>query len=206
MGEVSEHLASCERHPELADLLGVSTSLSLSAPEMEPPPALKSRIMSEVRGRVGSAGERPAVERDRLSGILGFLRGPTFAYGLSAVLAVLVVVLSVWIAVLQSGDPDTYVLSGQSGASGRLLVSSDSVAVITASGLEPLPSGHTYQVWILDADGHPVHVGFLGLTAEGEAVGTLVENVSGANAVAVTVEPVGGSEQPTTDPILSGEL
>lgn len=206
--EVSEHLSSCDRHPELAELQAVGASLPHAAPEMAPPPALKSRIMAEVRGQATRpATERPAREGGGLRGVVGLFRSPSFAYGLSAVLAAIVVALGVWVAVLQSEDgAATYTLSGPAGVSGELVVSSDEVAVITVAGLDPLPAGQTYQVWIIDADGRPVHGGFLGITAEGEAVGTLVEDVSGASAVAVTVEPAGGSEQPTSDPIVSGEL
>ena len=34
----------------------------------------------------------------------------------------------------------------------------------------------------------------------------VIEDLSGVNAIAVSVEPAGGSEQPTTDPIATVEL
>ena len=71
--------------------------------------------------------------------------------------------------------------------------------------LEELPTDKTYQVWALRGD-EPASIGFLDDPARGEVVTTLGVDLSGADAVAVTVEPLGGSPQPTTTPVLQARL
>lgn len=69
-------------------------------------------------------------------------------------------------------------------------------AVATLRGLPAPSAGKVYQAWIITAEG-PVSAGFL---QPGKA--TLLQGtITGARAAAVTVEPAGGSKQPTTTPI-----
>ena len=62
--------------------------------------------------------------------------------------------------------------------------------------------GYPYQLWYIGADGSARPAGLL--TADPDGRGTMMlEGVAGSAAnVGVTVEPAGGSAQPTTAPLV----
>ncbi|ORT56799.1 anti-sigma factor [Streptomyces sp. CB03238] len=99
--------------------------------------------------------------------------------------------------VLAAPDART-VTSGKGEAKATVVVSrEENSAVFLASGLPELPSGKTYQLWF--ADGGTMRPAGLtrtdgGLVMEGD--------VGDATGVGVTVEPAGGSPQPTGTPVL----
>ncbi len=103
--------------------------------------------------------------------------------------------------------PDVQTISyQQDGVQGRLVVSDDrGEAVFVASGLDPAPHEHTYELWVIGEDG-PVPAGLFDVD-NGATVSQIVEgDFASAAALGVTVEPAGGSPQPTTDPVMVMEL
>ena len=66
-----------------------------------------------------------------------------------------------------------------------------------------LDQGHAYQAWLQNEEGNMVPAGLMRET-DGEMV--LDGDVNQAKGVGVTVEPAGGSDQPTSDPIALVEL
>ncbi len=67
--------------------------------------------------------------------------------------------------------------------------------------LPPLPNGRTYQAWTLSAGAKKMAPSVTFAPASGVAVMRLPVAAATIAAVAVSVEPAGGSEQPTTKPI-----
>ena len=105
-------------------------------------------------------------------------------------------------AVLTS--PDATTVSAPVSTGGRAaVVVSDSLgqAVLVTDGLPPAPTGRTYQVWYLGADGSAASAGFVP-DSDTSAV-LLSGDASAATGVGVTLEPAGGSPQPTTTPVLA---
>lgn len=76
---------------------------------------------------------------------------------------------------------------------------SEDTALLLPAGLPVAPEGRTWQAWTVTADGAR-SAGVFDV-AGGEAV-ALSGGLAGADAVAVSLEPRGGSEAPTTDPVL----
>lgn len=74
-------------------------------------------------------------------------------------------------------------------------------SAILVSDLPSLPKDKTYQLWYIGEDG-PIDAGTLEATASATSWRVLDGQMSAGDAVGVTVEPAGGSPQPTTDPIL----
>jgi anti-sigma-K factor RskA len=120
MRAVREHLATCpDPHAEIVELGGVLPVLHASLPRVEPPAALKGRIMAaaaadlEARRREAApttvAEPRPAPEPARASTVPA-LRQPrwSWALGIAAVLAI--ALLGGWNLLLQSqlGDAQAY--------------------------------------------------------------------------------------------------
>ena len=80
--------------------------------------------------------------------------------------------------------------------------------MVHAFHLPPAPAGHAYQVWVLRGP-TPISVRVFDSDADGHALIeriVLPDSPQGISTVAITVEPAGGSPQPTTTPILAGEL
>jgi anti-sigma factor RsiW len=82
---------------------------------------------------------------------------------------------------------------------------SQDTAILVASDLPRLPSDKVYEAWTIDGDQAPVPAGTF--TTDGEhTTFTLAQAAVGAGAVALSVEPTGGSDQPTTTPIVAIDL
>ncbi|MFE3515470.1 anti-sigma factor domain-containing protein [Streptomyces sp. NPDC059166] len=92
----------------------------------------------------------------------------------------------------------TQTLSDGATASVTFSRSEDS-ATLAVSGLPALPAGRTYAAWFME-DGTPVPAGLL--SGDPESRVTLLKGtLDNASAVALSVEPAGGSPQPTTTPL-----
>lgn len=103
------------------------------------------------------------------------------------------------------GAPDAVSTSARvsGGGSGVVVLSrSRDEAAFFGGGLPELPENRTYQLWF--ADGSTLRsAGLLPRPGDGDGRTVLLaEKVRGASGVGLTVEPAGGSEQPTTDPLL----
>jgi len=68
-------------------------------------------------------------------------------------------------------------------------------AVLVLRGLEPAPSGRTYEAWVVDPAGGPPDPA--GVFSAGERVVQLTRPVPVGATVAVTVEDEVGSDTPT---------
>lgn len=90
------------------------------------------------------------------------------------------------------------VQSDVTGGGRAVAVVAGNDAVFTASDLPDLDDGD-YQLWVV-AEGAPVSAGVLDLS-DGAATASVSTVPEGA-ALALTVEPLGGSEQPTTEPVV----
>ncbi|MCS5721119.1 anti-sigma factor [Herbiconiux sp. CPCC 203407] len=73
-------------------------------------------------------------------------------------------------------------------------------AVVT-DGLEPLPDDKVYEAWYIDSEG-AVPAGTFTASGAGTAWHVLEGTMAAGATVGVTVEPAGGSETPTTDPVI----
>jgi anti-sigma-K factor RskA len=103
-----------------------------------------------------------------------------------------------------AADPDaTRTVARATGGGAVSLVVAGQRAALVTSAMPALPAGHTYQLWVVRA----THAASAGLgPAEAAAAGSwsrLVDGVRPGDVVAVTVEPAGGSAQPTTTPIVT---
>ncbi len=99
---------------------------------------------------------------------------------------------------------DATVATGEAdGRSGRVVVApSQELGVFFASGLEPAPEGQTYQGWLINSDTDIRSAGLFVPGADGNAVLVLTGDLPAAQAFAITLEPEGGSAQPTELPPL----
>jgi anti-sigma-K factor RskA len=209
-----------ERQAEIDDLVGVAGLLAIAPPEYEPSADLRRRLM----GVVEAESARPrAASRRRASAWLGRFAGlRNVALGAAALL---VVGLFSWNLLLQedmrdlrgqveqartaNGAQETQEIElggtwAKQGARAEVTALKDDRAILVVEDMPSMPDDRTGQVWVINDD-VPEPSGLL--EPSGNMAATAITTpLGGADAIAVTVEPAGGSDKPTTDPVLVKEL
>ncbi|GAA1439645.1 anti-sigma factor [Leifsonia poae] len=94
-------------------------------------------------------------------------------------------------APVEGGGTATLVWSGELGKS-----------ALVAKDLPALPNDKTYELWYI-RDGTATPAGTMTASEAGATWRVLAGTMSAGDAVGVTVEPAGGSKQPTTKPIVA---
>lgn len=107
--------------------------------------------------------------------------------------------------VLAAEDARTVPMSAAGGTARVVVSESIDEAAFLAHGLEDPPDGKVYELWLI-RDGVPTPAGLFRPDRDGATIQILTGEVASAEAVAVTIEPEGGSPQPTSDPIMVGEV
>lgn len=107
--------------------------------------------------------------------------------------------------VLQADDAQEVFLD--LGAAGRATVvrsKAEDRAVIVTEDMVDAPAGKVYELWLMTPDEKFVAAGLMPEGADQTVV--LEGSAAGAAAVGITVEPAGGSDQPTAPPIALFDL
>lgn len=257
MAAVRAHLTTCpEAHDELVAFGGTAAYLAELPQPVEPPAALKGRLMAAVAAdraeqrstpaasphvQAAPAPHEPAsapvpaapqpdsatpvsLDTERARRRPGsFLR---LAFAAAAVLLIVVLGASNLVlrgevddaerqallmrdAVAAAGLPGARVASVtgtdvQPDASGFVVLAADGSGYLAVDGLSVPPAGQTYEAWTIGADGVPAPAG-LASPSDGLLVIQLPPSAS-TQVVALTIEPVGGSETPTMPLQAAGEL
>jgi anti-sigma-K factor RskA len=193
-----EHLASCEScREELQEFWQVAGALGRAAGGPTPPASLRERILEQARD------ERPNVVPLRRR-----VTTPVLAAA-AAVAAVVAVALGIWSLALSSDlDDANSVLAVLSDPNARVQETADGEAnlVVTPTGraalvvrmLAPAPAGKDYEIWVFE-NGLPQRAGLF----ERPGVAMLSRRVARGQTVAVTLEPDGGVDAPTGDPVFT---
>ena len=225
--DVEAHLAECSGCRD--DLRDHREALAqLASAVAEAPPA---RLRDTVLGRLGSTAQRPPLvpepepEREPDPEPARFRNARSRAlFGLAAtVLAATTVGASLWgldatsdLSTVRANQaavqevlqaPDLVTARAEvtlpDGSVGDEVVvhasAASDVAVLLTAGLPAAPEGSTWQAWTLSGDAVRPSDAF---DASGGAPVALHGGLADADAVAVSLEPAGGSEQPTTTPVV----
>ena len=112
-----------------------------------------------------------------------------------------------WALGLGDDDAETVVRSISDGTIEARLVylAEDRSTSLTVGGLEALSAEQTYQIWRI-RDGEAEGVGLFSASSEGTAGARFESELREGDVIAVTIEPAGGSPQPTSDPIFATEI
>jgi anti-sigma-K factor RskA len=87
-----------------------------------------------------------------------------------------------------------------------VFVSPEKGVVFIAAQLPSLAANRTFELWVIPAQGNPIPAGVFRGEADASAIYVRQGPVMNAAAMAVTVEPEGGSPQPTTTPFIVTKL
>lgn len=213
--QVEDHLLSCWIcRRESGAFQTIAEHLSLSVPPVNPPPELKERLMRSIQGpRAPQPVPDPVSRQSWLERLL-----PVWGLASLALIILLgVVSLALWQRVnlleiaTSPGGMRAVPLNATgeiSNATGFVLVGADGRnGALVVDGLPPLDEAHQYQLWLVRE----------GTNTSGAVLSTDEQNYGGTrirapgslleySAVAVTVEPTGGSPQPTGEVVLEGFL
>jgi len=205
-GEISAHLGrQCENCvPGVASALATVTAISGAVKITEPPKSLRRRVIASV-------------EREPKTSRIGVF----LPWAISAVLSLALLAIGIT-GRRQIGDTEKLrqalsilndpaakdVSFGESEkpSKGRVLVSPGKGVVFIGANLPRIDSGKTFELWLLPAKGNPVPAGIFQSQSDATAVFVRPGAVTNTAAIAVTVEPEGGSPQPTTTPFIVAKL
>lgn len=220
--EFEDYLAA---HPELQarvdEIVAITGLLALAPKEHEPPARLRESIVEQVRSEAtpadgaGGVGRANAGGRRTFAGLRRLFTPGKLAAGVAA--AVAVALLS-WNVLLQSelqeqqsdlqslrddsSIEQAYALSGI--GEGVVVRFQDREAVLMAEDLPPVPEDMAYQIWCITGE-KTIPAGTF-RPQDGPVAASIESPVADVDTVAVTIEPSGGSPEPTSDPFLVAEL
>lgn len=108
--------------------------------------------------------------------------------------------------VVRAGDLREASVEVSAGGTATLLISSsEDAAVVKMNGVPAPPEGKVYQMWLIPKDGSaPVSQGLMDEKALSKPA--VVQGISSAAALGITVEPVGGSQSPTLPTVAAAQL
>jgi anti-sigma-K factor RskA len=222
-----------ERQAEIDELGAVAGLLAFSPQEQVPSPELRSRVMEIVEAE---AQPRRVRDRSTFTRVGDYLSVRSLALGAAVLLVIGLlswnVLLQGQVEDLQGQVEDaqgqvqnlqaqvedarnqrqlkqspTIKLEGSwadQGANAVVASINENQVILVARDLPSVPEDRTCQIWVI-SDEVPRPSGLF--QPDGNMTATPITNsITNADVIAVTVEPAGGSEQPTSDPVLLAEL
>lgn len=224
------HLASCDDCAEEVDQLTETAARLGRTTAVTPPAELKQRVLAEISHTRQEPPRSAAPHGAPKRRPFGAMTSRRWVSRLSAVAAVLGIALAATFgglawqkqqelnqarAVLEQRTdanaamgkllhaPDANIAIAGEGSMEAITVSSERMdkAMFLGSGMGPTPPKRVYQLWFVGAYG--AHSAGLLKPDTGGGMAPVMSAVPrGTTAMAVTVEPTGGSPQPTSDPVL----
>ena len=210
-----------EARAEVTELADTAVELGLSVAPVDPPAGLRARILDQAAttpqlaplGRDASTEPGPAELRARRR---WYARPATALVAAAAAIALIFGGGFAVNAVIQgqqasataaqitriqaAADAQRSTVAVSTGGTATLIWSASlKRSALEVHGLDALPGGKTYELWYIGKSGATAAGTF---DAKGSAQSILLTgDLKPGDAVGVTIEPSGGSDQPTTTPI-----
>jgi anti-sigma-K factor RskA len=218
------HCQSCEHEVRGMQETATRLGLAVAAP---PPAGLKAAVLTAAAQTrqhppivvPHPEPEAPDAARHRHRGAPA--RRFRLAVPLAALATAIVIALGVTVGVQQSrlgqaraqqhqitavlSAPDAEIVSESTALGGNatmVVAASLDKMVFTAAGLPALAHAKVYQLWLLTPAGGAIPNGLLPKAGGGETSSLVAAGPPRGDQVAITVEPAGGTKQPTTKPIV----
>jgi anti-sigma-K factor RskA len=211
-GSFERHLVDCEPCTTESRSLQAAAAALAALVSVPPSPSLRERVLTQT-SRVSQLPARTA--RDRF--VPTHWESSRLWMAVAAALTLVATGLGVLavnadrradeaerrVAEIAATPPDMDIVSRATRSGGTAtLVTTGENTVFAAQGLPVPGAGRTYQLWVISPAGATESVGVLQPDTLGRlerAMGTLTPGES----VALTIEPAGGSERPTTMPLVT---
>jgi len=221
-GLVRRHLAECDTCTQaLAYMTEVAGVLPLAVEEVMPPAGMRERVLAAARGnRQSPPMSAPIVDARPVRAPWQRLPVASWRLGFAAA-AVFLLVLAGWnlslqnqlnhansqLAQVQGQNLNGSLVAAQGSAAGSIkYLPRDHVALVSLHALASPPSGKVYELWVIDRAGKAEPAGVFLPESDGGKTLVVARALTSSDKLAVTVEPLGGSLQPTSTPIITGHI
>jgi anti-sigma-K factor RskA len=220
--DFEKHLTQCPSCAQEVRGLRETAARLAMATAVTPPPDMRSRVLAAAprtrqlppgRNPLARAGERTGLRR------LSPSRAGLTAGVLAAAAAVAFLLLawasasrqlhqaqasnSAIAAVLAAPDARIESVPATVGGTVTAVLSvREHEAVITTANVPSLSEASVYQLWVMTSSGAATSAGLLKVTSSGSAAPVLASGVLPGDRLGITVEPAGGTQQPTTTPVV----
>jgi anti-sigma-K factor RskA len=218
LGEFEKHLQRCSScAEEVRELQETAARLGMTT-AIEPPPWMREQVLAAAnRTRQLPPDGSRLLTRDGSRRMARLRRNwPRAVVGVAMAAAIIVLAVlqvntrdqlqqsqqasSAVTAVLSAPDAHRVVSSTSLGGTVTAVISArEREAVVIATGMPALADARVYQLWVMNAAGGSRSVGLL----PGSSSPVLAADVQPGDRLGITVEPAGGTSQPTTRPIVT---
>jgi anti-sigma-K factor RskA len=219
---VEKHLARCPACAEEVRGLRESAARLAMAATIPPPPEMRERVLTAAprTRQLPPPGRNPlAVAGQRK----GRPRRPVPRAGLTAAIVTLAAAVAFLlvaqlstssrlhqvqtgnraiIAVLAAPDARVESVPGTAGGTVTAVMSLRQHEAVVTADLPALAGTRVYQLWVMTAAGSARSAGLLASVRSGAAPPLLADGVLPGDRLGITVEPAGGTAQPTTLPVV----
>lgn len=193
---------------EVTELADTAAALGLALPPVDPRPGVRQELLARVdaTAQLEPAGPQPA----RRVRTLRRLARPSILWLAAAALLVVLAVSTALVPGAGSGEVTFARIAAAGdarsvpvtleGSNGVELIWSDELnaSALRWESLPPLEDGTVYELWYLDDVPRPAGI----VTAAASGTQALEGTMQRGDRVAMTIEPVGGSAQPTAPPLV----
>lgn len=191
--QLRAHIAQCPIcQDEFRQAAAVAAAIGRSAAQA-PPAALRTKTLASLPARVIPLSSR---------------RQPSL-FILAAAAAAVVIVAGLWWNVHRQSERTWAATctptAPNCNVSGVLSIARGSLE-LRVHGLAALPAGKQYQAWMIVPGSPPKPEPVFSANANGDGSVAIPDAPTTGAVVAVTVEPAGGSQKPTTTPFLAAKI
>jgi Anti-sigma-K factor rskA len=218
--DFQDHLQGCKRcQDELRWLAPAVRALPEAVAPQAPSPALKERLMAEVRADVEAEATRARLEKRREraesgSGLVEWLRGLHVGgltwkplAGMAVVILIVAGGIGYGVGTGGGGSGNVHTVKITPGPNGieASVVTEGNKGELRLAGLKQLPEGKVLEAWVQRGNAvEPVPALFVPDHAGNAS--TTIENMKNVSLVMVTKEPSGGTKTPTEEPFVKVPL
>jgi anti-sigma-K factor RskA len=220
LDDFEQHLKQCPScAEEVSGLQETAARLGLAA-AIAPPPSMRAQVLdatNRVRQLPPSGVRLITADGARRRRRLGRRLPRPIAVAAMAAAIIVLAVLQVGTRhqLQQAQSTNQAIASVLSASDARIQLGSSTVggtvtavfskhdreAVITASGMPTPGDARVYQLWVMRGTSAR-SVGLLPGSSAGATAPVLADDVQPGDQLAITIEPAGGTRQPTTNPIV----
>lgn len=219
---LESHLQACDScRAELADYQRTSAGLLSALPPQAPGPNLKRTLAARLPSAKKSA--RPRWQLGWSFGQLATATALTLLLGMNIFSSVQMRTLQTQqaelarqlemeqtaLAMIASPGADTLPVSDGNVAGSLIINREKNSAILILSNLPELEKGETYQIWFIEPDDGRVSAGLFNVNRDRNiTIASLAssDSLQAYTGIGVTIEPTGGSDQPTGPKVFGVEF